>query len=106
MEATYFSSSWIQFVLVACEESRAFSMHSTCRDNCRICSRSESARATPKLGFWVVVLAGGTEVCLCDAWLAGVCEPDGLGAGVEHWEVGGGDPTESEAPKPKESRGH
>jgi hypothetical protein len=36
MEATCFSSSWIRFVLVACEESMAFSMCSTCRDSCRI----------------------------------------------------------------------
>jgi hypothetical protein len=36
MEATYCSSSWIQFVLVACEESRAFSIHSSYRDSCRI----------------------------------------------------------------------
>jgi hypothetical protein len=35
----------------------------------------------------------------------GVCEPEGPGAGVDRCEVGGGDPTESEAPKPKESRG-
>jgi hypothetical protein len=41
-----------------------------------------------------------------DAAFEGVCEPGGPGAGVDHWEVGGGDPTESEAPKPKESRGH
>jgi hypothetical protein len=40
-----------------------------------------------------------------DAWLVGVCEPEGPGAGVVRWEVGGGDPTETEAPKPKESRG-
>jgi hypothetical protein len=48
---------------------------------------------------------GGTEGRLRDAWLVGVCEPEGLGAGVDRWEVGGGDPTESEAPKTKESRG-
>jgi hypothetical protein len=36
MEATCFSSSWIRFVLVACEESMAFSMDSTCRESCRI----------------------------------------------------------------------
>jgi hypothetical protein len=63
-------------------------------------------RVIPKLGFWVAVSAGGTEVHLCDAWLAGVCRPEGLGAGVDRWEVGGGVPTKSEAPKPKESRGH
>jgi hypothetical protein len=40
-----------------------------------------------------------------DVAFEGVCEPEGLGAGVDRWEVGGGDPTESEAPKPKESRG-
>jgi hypothetical protein len=44
-------------------------------------------------------------VCFHDAALEGVGEPEGLGAGVVRWEVGGGDPTESEAPKPKESRG-
>jgi hypothetical protein len=106
MEATCFSSSQIQFVLVACEESMAFSMHSTCRESCRIGWQSESGRVTAKLGFWVVVSAGGMAVRLCDAWLVGVCEPEGLGVGVDHWEVGGGDPTESEAPKPKESRGY
>jgi hypothetical protein len=53
----------------------------------------------------VVVLAGGMEGYLCSAWLAGMCELEGPGAGVDCWEVGGGDPTESEAPKPKESRG-
>jgi hypothetical protein len=62
-------------------------------------------RATPKLGFPAAVSAGGMEVRLRDAWLAGVCEPEGPGAGVDRWEVGGGDPTESEVPKPKESRG-
>jgi hypothetical protein len=36
MDATCFSSSQIWFVLVACEESRAFSICSTCRDNCRM----------------------------------------------------------------------
>jgi hypothetical protein len=36
MEATCFSSSQIQFVLVACKESMAFSMHSTCRESCMI----------------------------------------------------------------------
>jgi hypothetical protein len=36
IEATCFSSSRIRFMLVACEESMAFSMHSTCRDSCRI----------------------------------------------------------------------
>jgi hypothetical protein len=36
MEATCFSSSWIRFVLVACEESMAFSICSTCRESCRI----------------------------------------------------------------------
>jgi hypothetical protein len=60
----------------------------------------------PKLGFRVAVSAGGAEVRVRDAWLVGVCEPEGPGAGVVHWEVGGGDPTESEALKPKESRGH
>jgi hypothetical protein len=45
-------------------------------------------------------------VCLRDAAFEGVCKPVGLGAGVDYWEVGGGDLTESEAPKPKESRGH
>jgi hypothetical protein len=40
-----------------------------------------------------------------DAAFEGVCEPEGPRAGVDRWEVGGGDPTESEAPKPKESRG-
>jgi hypothetical protein len=105
MEATCFSSSRIQFVLVACEESMAFSMRSTCRESCRISWQSESARATPKLGFWVAVSAGWIAVCFCDAAFEGVCEPEGLGAGVDHWEVGGGDPTESEVLKPKESRG-
>jgi hypothetical protein len=36
MDATCFSSSWIGFVLVACEESMAFSMRLTCRESCRI----------------------------------------------------------------------
>jgi hypothetical protein len=36
MEATCFSSSRIRFVLVACEESMAFSMRSTCRESCKI----------------------------------------------------------------------
>jgi hypothetical protein len=62
-------------------------------------------RAIPKLGFQVAVSAGGIAVHFCDTAFEGVCEPEGLGAGVDHWEVGGGDPTESEAPKPKESRG-
>jgi hypothetical protein len=92
-------------VLVACAESRAFSMRSTCRDSCRISWESESARAIPKLGFRAAVSAGGIAVRFRDAAFEGVCEAEGPGAGVVHWEVGGGDPTESEAPKPKESRG-
>jgi hypothetical protein len=40
-----------------------------------------------------------------DAAFEGVCEPEHAGAGVDRWELGAGDPTESEAPKPKESRG-
>jgi hypothetical protein len=63
-------------------------------------------RATLKLGFWAAVSAGGIAGCFHDAAFEGVCEPEGPGAGVDHWEVGGGEPTESEAPKPKESRGH
>jgi hypothetical protein len=106
MEATCFSSSQIQFVLVACEESIAFSICSTCRDSCRISWWSESVRATPKLGFWAVVSAGGIAVCFCNVVFEGVCKPEGPGGGVDHWEVGGGDPTESEALKPKESRGY
>jgi hypothetical protein len=105
MEATYFSRSRIRFVLVACEESMAFSMRSTCRESCRISCRSESARATPKLGFRAAVSVGGIAVRFRDAAFEGVCEPEGLGAGVDRCEVGGGDPTESEALKPKESRG-
>jgi hypothetical protein len=105
MDATYFSISRIRFVLVACEESNAFSMRSTCRDSCRISWRSESVMATPKLGFQAAVSAGGIAVRFCDAAFEGVCEPEGPGAGVDRWDVGGGDPTESEALKPKESRG-
>jgi hypothetical protein len=48
---------------------------------------------------------GGIAEPFRDAVFEGVCEPEGPGAGVDRWEVGGGDPTESEAPKPKESRG-
>jgi hypothetical protein len=62
-------------------------------------------RVTPKLGFRAVVSAGGIAVHFCDTVFKGVCEPEGPGVGVDHWEVGGGDPMESEAPKPKESRG-
>jgi hypothetical protein len=59
-----------------------------------------------KLGFQAAVSVGGIAVHLHNVAFNGVCEPAGLGAGVDHWEVGGGDPTESEALKPKESRGH
>jgi hypothetical protein len=100
IDATCFSSSQIWFVLVACEESRAFSICSTCTDSCRISWWLESARAILKLGFQVAVSVGAMEGYLCDTWLAGVCVLEGLGAGVDHWEVGGGEPTESEALKP------
>jgi hypothetical protein len=59
---------------------------------------------TPKLGFRAAVSAEEMAVCFRHTVFEGVCKPDGLGIGVEYWEVGGGDPTESEAPKPKESR--
>jgi hypothetical protein len=106
IEATCFSSSQIWFVLVACEDSITFSIRSTCRESCRISWWSELAITVPKLGFRVAVSVGGMVVCFRDAAFEGVCEPEGLGAGVDHWEVGGGDPTESEVLKPKESRGH
>jgi hypothetical protein len=44
-------------------------------------------------------------VCFRDTVFKGVCKPEGPGAGVDHWDIGGGDPTESEIPKPKELRG-
>jgi hypothetical protein len=59
-----------------------------------------------KLGFRVAVSAGGMAGYFCDAVFEGVCQPEGPGAGVDHWEVGGGDPTQSEALKPKQSRGY
>jgi hypothetical protein len=93
-------------VLVACEESKAFSICLPCRQSCRIGCLSGLVRAILKLGFWVVSLAGGIEGYLHDTLLVGVCKPEGLGVGVEGWELGGGEPTESEALKPKESRGH
>jgi hypothetical protein len=63
-------------------------------------------RAILKLVFQAALLVGGMAVHLHNAVFEGVCEVEGLAAGVDHWEVGGGDATESEAPKPKESRGH
>jgi hypothetical protein len=62
-------------------------------------------RATPKLGFRVAVSVGVIAGRFRGAAFDGVCELEGPGAGVDRWEVGGGEPTESEALKPKESRG-
>jgi hypothetical protein len=56
--------------------------------------------------FRVAVSAGVIAVYFCDIAFKGVCELEGQGAGGGYWELGGGDPTESEVPKPKESRGH
>jgi hypothetical protein len=88
MEATCFSSLQIQFVLVACEDIRAFSICLTCRDNCRISWWSESVRATLNLGFWAVVSVGGIVGHFHVIAFEDVCEPEGLGVGVNHWEVG------------------
>jgi hypothetical protein len=40
-----------------------------------------------------------------DIAFKGVCEPEAPGAGVDCWDVPGGNPTKSEVPKLKESRG-
>jgi hypothetical protein len=107
MEATCFSSSRIQLVFVACEESSTFSICSTCRESCKMSCLSESVRAMPKAGVMVVVSAGGVDGYLCGPAGASVSKPVGLGAGVDHWEVGGGEPTErDELFTPKESRVH
>jgi hypothetical protein len=107
MEATCFLSSHIRLVFVACEESNTFSIHSTCRESCKMSCLSELARATPKVGVLVVVLGGGVDGRLYRPVGASVSKPEGLGAGVDCWEVGGGEPTEGdELFTPKESRVH
>jgi hypothetical protein len=108
IEATCFSSSHIQLVLVACAESSAFSICSTCRESCRMSCQSESVSAMPKAGFLAVVSAGGTEGHLCTppvkAGISRLVKSEGPGAGVDRWEVGGGEPMLSELFTPKESR--
>jgi hypothetical protein len=110
IEATCFSSSRIWLVLVACAESSAFSICSTCRESCRMSCQLESVSATPKAGFLAVVSAGGTEGHLhappVKAGISRLVKPEGAGAGVDCWEVGGGEPMLSELFTPKESRVH
>jgi hypothetical protein len=105
MEATCFSSLWIQLVLVACEESNAFSICSTWTDKWRMSCQSELVRVMPKAGVLVAVLAGGTLGCFCNTAKGGISKLEGPGLGVDHWEVGRGEPTErDELFTPKESR--
>jgi hypothetical protein len=94
IEATCFSSSCIWFVLVACEESSTFSICSTCRKSCRMSCLLESVRAIPTTGVLVAVSAGGILEHFHKPVKGGILRLEGPGTGVDHWEVGGGEPTE------------
>jgi hypothetical protein len=104
IEATCFSSLQIRLVLVACKESSAFSIHLTCRESCRMRCLLESVRAMLNVVVLVVVSAGRILGCFCNPAKAGILWLEGLGAGVDSWEVSGGEPMErDELCTPKES---
>jgi hypothetical protein len=94
IEATCFSSSHIWFVLVACEESSAFSIHSTYRESSRMSYLSALVRVMLNAGVLAAVLAGRIVGCFHDPAKGGILRLEGLGAGMDRWEVGRGEPRE------------